>query len=533
MSGDVGVEASYLAGTWAALATADSWLLVDIPLNSPKVIPLFDLLRAGTAVDDLLDALAADGIRSAPDFALVRLASDERRLVVRGSGAVVVSSGGETTFHSALPGVAWADNLLGTFVGHLSLTCATASGDGTRLPLGLGVTAAAEVQLELGEAAAPTLRRVMQAEPDGPDTLLAQQPSEPPSTVSRDVPTPAVEVTLSASEPLPTKFDLNSETFPYTELTASTDLNDPLDLVDEAQPESELIHEDSPGGVPAENTYDSLFGATINPPDRKSWSPPPTPLAGDYLPSAPLVDVVPSFAPSNSPVSARNTQSDDTAVIASVPWLAEAADIVEPAVASRPAPSPSLPEPPTGPNSPAGEARAEQSNKTVSRAELLAADGPPLTGSGPQVLATYCSQRHLTAAHSAVCRVCGQSVPDQTPFSVARPPLGRLRLPDGEPVVLDRGVLFGREAQADVGAIERPHQIRLFSPNNQISRNHAEFVLDGWNVLVRDLDSTNGTEVILPGQEPVKLRAHDLFAVPPNSVIRLAEYLDITYEVLP
>ena len=51
------------------------------------------------------------------------------------------------------------------------------------------------------------------------------------------------------------------------------------------------------------------------------------------------------------------------------------------------------------------------------------------------------------------------------------------------------------------------------SPNNDISRSHVRFGIDGWLVQVTDLGSTNGTLVTVPGQQPVRLRPHDPFTI--------------------
>ncbi len=99
-------------------------------------------------------------------------------------------------------------------------------------------------------------------------------------------------------------------------------------------------------------------------------------------------------------------------------------------------------------------------------------------------------------------------------------------------VTLDRGVLFGRApTPSPAQAAERPNVLRLQSPYNDLSRNHAEIVLDGWNVYIRDLGSTNGTMVTLPGQPPTRLREHDLFLLEPGALVNLADEVNIQFEV--
>jgi pSer/pThr/pTyr-binding forkhead associated (FHA) protein len=110
-----------------------------------------------------------------------------------------------------------------------------------------------------------------------------------------------------------------------------------------------------------------------------------------------------------------------------------------------------------------------------------------------------------------------------------------LRLATGDVVSLDRGVLLGRspKVNAALPAAERPHLVRVSSPENDISRNHVEVVLDGWHVLVRDLGSTNGTTVALPGQVPVRLRPSDQQVIEPGTIVTMADEASFTFEVGP
>ena len=73
--------------------------------------------------------------------------------------------------------------------------------------------------------------------------------------------------------------------------------------------------------------------------------------------------------------------------------------------------------------------------------------------------------------------------------------------------------------------------LRVGGPDRDISRNHAEFVLEGWQVLVRDLGSTNGTTVTRPGQQPVRLRPHEPLEIEPGTVVSLAGEVVLSYEV--
>ncbi len=154
---------------------------------------------------------------------------------------------------------------------------------------------------------------------------------------------------------------------------------------------------------------------------------------------------------------------------------------------------------------------------------------------GPKVLAVICPAGHLSPPHRDSCRVCGRQVADQQAFEAARPALGVLRLESGDKVPLDRGVLLGRSprAKADLEVARQPHVVKLPSPDNDLSRNHLEIVIDGWHVLARDLGSTNGTTVQLPGSAPTRLRPDEHVALEAGAVLVLADVVTVVYEVGP
>lgn len=170
---------------------------------------------------------------------------------------------------------------------------------------------------------------------------------------------------------------------------------------------------------------------------------------------------------------------------------------------------------------------------TVDRSALLAGSGGSQPETGPMVLAVLCPAGHPSSPHAGKCRVCDRAIPAQQPFETPRPALGVLRLSTGDVVPLDRGVLLGRSPKlnADLPVADRPHLVRVASPENDISRNHIEVVLEGWHVLVRDLGSTNGTTVALPGQVPMRLRSSDQQVIEPGSVVAMADEVSFTFEV--
>ncbi len=140
---------------------------------------------------------------------------------------------------------------------------------------------------------------------------------------------------------------------------------------------------------------------------------------------------------------------------------------------------------------------------------------------------------HYSPPYAAHCRICGQLLDQHQPvLEVPRPVLGVLKLWGGGQVWLDRGVIFGRNPRLIPGqAGPEPSLVKIEDPNRDISSQHCEIRLEDWFVTVRDLHSTNGTQVILPHRPPVTLRANDPMALEPGSRVVLANAFDFVYEV--
>ena len=96
---------------------------------------------------------------------------------------------------------------------------------------------------------------------------------------------------------------------------------------------------------------------------------------------------------------------------------------------------------------------------------------------------------------------------------------------------LSQPVLVGRSpsvSKVSGGAL--PRLLTLGSIDQDISRNHAQFALEGDTVVVTDLHSRNGTSIVLPGKEPQKLRAGEPTSVIVGTVVDLGGGLTLTIE---
>jgi hypothetical protein len=166
------------------------------------------------------------------------------------------------------------------------------------------------------------------------------------------------------------------------------------------------------------------------------------------------------------------------------------------------------------------------------RAEQAARSAPPDLIS-PAVPALLCPTGHVNPPSEAACRRCGAPLPNDT-LIVPRPVLGVLRLSTGDVITLDRDVVMGRNPRADFTGTDgedRPHVVKLPSADGDISRTHLRVTLDGWHVLVTDLNSTNGSLVTLPGRDPERLRRGETVPIKPGTVVTLTDGIDFRYEV--
>ena len=113
----------------------------------------------------------------------------------------------------------------------------------------------------------------------------------------------------------------------------------------------------------------------------------------------------------------------------------------------------------------------------------------------------FCKNRHFNDPRQLFCAVCGINMVQQTPVLVngTRPPLGVIVLDDGSVFQLDSDYLLGRDpASDDRVRNEQVRGIPVQDQSNQISRVHARIELRGWDPVLIDNQSTNGTFVNPP-----------------------------------
>ena len=257
--------------------------------------------------------------------------------------------------------------------------------------------------------------------------------------------------------------------------------------------------------------------------------PPPPPA-----PVAPAPDVSAAPGASSYPVYQAAPQTPPGEALAAAP-LPQGA----PSPASGPVPtSAPLPTVAPAPGAPAGHGAPPSGQQWSVQlpgtppTPVDVVSPPPVPASDvPTILARSCAYGHANTPVRSTCAVCGGGLNPQAEV-VPRPSLGRVLLSTGDVVELEQPVVFGRYPQAHVvtAQAQAPLLVTVPSPSQDISRSHLEVRLEGWNVLLVDLTTVNGTTLLRPGQPPRRLHPQEPTLVVSGDVADLGDGVRLTFE---
>lgn len=116
----------------------------------------------------------------------------------------------------------------------------------------------------------------------------------------------------------------------------------------------------------------------------------------------------------------------------------------------------------------------------------------------PLVDGVVCVRDHFNDPRSLYCTICGISMLQQTArlLKRERPPLGVLVWDDGSTFSLTVDAVIGRHPYGhDLVTAGTAVAVEVIDGAERLSRSHLAVRLDGWDVMVEDLGSTNGTVV--------------------------------------
>jgi hypothetical protein len=263
-----------------------------------------------------------------------------------------------------------------------------------------------------------------------------------------------------------------------------------------------------------------------------SSPPAPAPLAEP--PVIPVAEWAP--APEPAPDQGLQAASEPYRDQSAQPEPEYRATRIESAMPGHPA-SPPVPDPyaEAPPLPGAGQPGTGQPGAGPARDPLPFGAGPPdAMGemAAPMVDGVYCQNGHFNDPDVPDCAVCGLSIGHAMRQKGNRPPLGVLVLGDGSVCQLDMDYVIGREPTLDTEVAEgRARPLRLMDASGVVSRMHARVELDGWHVFITDLNSANGTQVLVPGERnPVYLQPGVRTPLAAGTQIRLGGEYGLQYD---
>jgi hypothetical protein len=150
----------------------------------------------------------------------------------------------------------------------------------------------------------------------------------------------------------------------------------------------------------------------------------------------------------------------------------------------------------------------------------------------PRAYGRACPRGHLNDPRSQLCILCNARMEHATPLTNGiRPPLGRLLFDNGETYTVDVEYVIGRHPESDPrvqAGTFRP--IIMEDRSGEISRMHAEIRVVGWDVIVLDMGSSNGTALAAPGRDWVELPPRQPAPLVPGTRVRLGDSV-FTFEL--
>lgn len=459
----------------------DSTLALFEPLNGALAESLWALVAAGAGIDELLEELSSTGLRSLGSFAMAQFEDTQTRLVVRGTARAVVESAAGRREVDAHGVRTWVEEVVEGV-------------DSVELTLADLATAALPFRVERGLLPADLLRQGAEVAPALQGVALEWVDDFTPADVLtiEAEPAPVAPAEPVAVAPIAAEAPVAPVLDPARTITAS-DFGDLSPDVPEVPEVPAAATPEPPAEV---DEYDEIYGRTMvrsvhsaavhlveDEADDGTVQP-----SSPAIPQPPLTPVAPIPPAAGAPA---------------IQWPSAAA----PAAGAAPGLIQGIPgagAPTFGDHDGRTMTKAQIAAMRAAQAGAPAAAPVVSTMGGPTVPALLCPERHANPPQLVACRVCRVPLTG-APVPVARPVLGTLRFTDGTAVPLDRPALIGRNPKVEGGLAGEIPQLVKLDVGPGLSRTHASVRLEGWQVLLEDLNSANGTIVRLPGREPRRL----------------------------
>lgn len=473
------MQTIYRPGQWYLIVIPGA--LVALPPDVPGevVARLWDRLPADktlAAVVDVLTTQAGGSFAALPPFAAAVAEGADVRIALRGGVAARVSGGADAAQEfSGAEVTTWSERFV---AGATRVEITVEHTDAvTALPVQSGVVRAAAVSAELEASDAASLTDVL-----GPAPVLADSEDSAVSAAvlaEKSAPTLARFGTRAEEAP-EAPAPLGAAGVPIDETpVGAAPVGEPPQDADPAASESA-----APGAVETDQAPEGNAGVEAQADDAPAAeSDAPEPEA----PEPALADEGVTLVPTETLAPLSDEDEFDQLFGATVHSATGVAAPPPPAVVP---------------------VEGDHDGATISAAELRALRQQP-----PAPAPNDAPTQVLPVAHTAA---------------------GRIRISTGQVVSLDRTVIIGRRPRSTRASGENmPHLVAVESPQQDISRSHLEVRPEGDTVVVIDLHTTNGSTLLRPGADPVRLHPGEQTLVLSGDVVDLGDGVTLAFEDLP
>lgn len=481
------------AGDWLVVAATGRLLLARIDGDAARAERCLAVLDAGTSVSNLVDILSSQGLESTGPFALLFWVDGDMGgkglgVIVRGTPEVTVHSDGGDVRVVAGGFMTWSEQLVDGATGFTVETGtatdgAAAASDAATSPLDLPFTGGAVWATSVAtDAAASALSGARGAEAAAQAVAQLSEVDDAIDGATVIVPTRARRREQAAADAAPEASSVISATSPISaEESAASPAESAASPAESDANLAESADSDVPA-TPVEETrvfHTTTASSAANAADTASPAGPASDADSyDYLFGATI------FRPVGQAAVAEEDEEDGEAT-------------GSPASASVPASS-------TATAATRTVASGDHDGSTVFSTDIRQAREESRARAGA-------SAADAPGADSDAHRSGGYV----------------LVLPDGRSQELNAPVIIGRAPSvSNVPASVLPHLITLSA--DDISRNHVRIAVEGGTVVVTDLLSSNGTQVIQPGKPPLSLRGGEPTPVIVGTVVDLGSGITLT-----
>ncbi|MBB2921411.1 FHA domain-containing protein [Cellulomonas cellasea] len=530
----------YTPGDWHAVVAGGVVALLA-PTTPPSVVrAVWDAVPADGGLADQLEVLLTGGIARLQPFALVDLTGGRVHAALRGPVEVEVSGPDGSSVLAAGEVTTWSERVAeGADVVTVRVAGTGAWSAEGALPVVSGVVRASAVQVPLavrdGAGAPETLASEAEEAPSAPAADASAGAAAGASTVDG----PDLGSTADGSTVEPAAATVGAEDSPSAVEVApagAVDLVKPVGTTPSDEPAADV----EPEPATRSGELPLATGRTGSQPVVAPAAAVPTASAAPAVPAAPVLPLhiadlpLPAFQAVETAAPARE-QADPEAPRDPQADLARTWSTPTPVlpVTERPTDH-AVVTPALVPDDDLDDDDTYGADVVAAAEAVLqgeaAAQADPDFGDDHDGLTILSSD--LVAIRDQLPSWAGDEVPG--PFRVVAPevdPTAKLVLSTGLVVALDRSVLLGRAPQVSrVTNRELPRLVTVPSPQQDISRTHAEVRAEGDDVLVTDLNSTNGILVSRPGERARRLHPGEATVVAAGEVVDLGDGVTFTVE---